>query len=257
MKQDEAMRWHERGGTGSTTVLLLHGLGATAAVWNGVREALHAQQIGRWIAPDLSGHGLSSSDTHYSVGQLAARIAPLLDDAGEVYVLGHSLGVYIGLALASGWFGARVSGVLGVGPKVTWTDADLQAMQELAAKPARQFATEQEAFARYRRASGLDERIAADAKWLERGVARDGDAFRLAQDPRTFMVAGAPFDSLVASARAKVMLARGEGDRMVSLAELQKYMPDARDIPGTGHNAHVEDPAAVVQLLRELMGRSA
>lgn len=254
MNNEQQMLWHERGGAGSTTVLLLHGLGATAAVWNGVREALDSQQLA-WIAPDLSGHGRSPSQTHYSVGQLAAQIAPLLEGAGNVYVLGHSLGVYVGLALASGWFAARISGVVGVGPKVTWTDADLQSMRELAAKPARRFAQEDEALQRYRRASGLDVRTAADPKWLERGITRDGDAYRLAQDPRTFLVAGAPFESLVASSTAKVMLARGEGDRMVSLEELRKFVPDARDIAGTGHNAQVEKPAAVVELLRELMER--
>ena len=34
------MIWYESGGEGSRGALLLHGLGATAAVWNSVRRAL-------------------------------------------------------------------------------------------------------------------------------------------------------------------------------------------------------------------------
>ena len=73
---------------------------------------------------------------------------------------------------------------------------------------------------------------------------------RLSQDPRTFGVAGAPFDSLVTSARARVILARGERDPMVSTAELRAHAADAVEIAGCGHNAQVEKPDAIVDLLR-------
>jgi len=49
-----------------------------------------------------------------------------------------------------------------------------------------------------------------------------------------------------------VLLARGEHDPLVSLQELQTHAPRAQDIPGAGHNVHVEDPAAVVALLEQL-----
>ena len=38
-------------------ILLLHGLGATGAVWNGVRQVIEQRSLGRSIAPDLGGHG--------------------------------------------------------------------------------------------------------------------------------------------------------------------------------------------------------
>jgi pimeloyl-ACP methyl ester carboxylesterase len=49
------------------------------------------------------------------------------------------------------------------------------------------------------------------------------------------------------------MLARGERDPMVSLQELRTHAPQARDIPGAGHNAHIENPGAVVALLEQLV----
>jgi pimeloyl-ACP methyl ester carboxylesterase len=247
------MIWAESDGSSGRTVLLLHGLGATAGVWSVLCAALSARGDVRWIAVDLSGHGRSQWQPEYSVGSLAARLAPCLPESDALYVVGHSLGAYVGLALASGWFGTRVRGVLGIGPKVTWSSAELQASRELAARPVRRYETAEEAWGRYRRVAGLGTDIAPDPEILVAGVVQEEGGWRLAQDPRTFAVAGAPFGSLAASAAARVVLARGAHDPMVSLHELQQHAGRACDIPGVGHNAHVEAPGAVLALLDALM----
>ncbi len=249
------MIWYESGGEGSRTVLLLHGLGATAAVWKAVERALQQRGTMRWLAPDLGGHGGSDWQASYSVGQLAAQIAELMQQQQirELSIVGHSLGAYVGLALASGWFGIAVRGVLGIGPKISWPAADLQAARELAARPVRGYRTGEEAWARYRRVSGLTADIAPGEEWLARGAVQAEGGWRLTQDPRTFAVAGAPFASLAASATAPVLLARGARDPMVSLQELRAHTSQAHDIPGAGHNAHIEDPPAVVALLEQLV----
>ncbi|TLY57984.1 MAG: alpha/beta hydrolase [Gammaproteobacteria bacterium] len=161
----------------------------------------------------------------------------------------------MGLALASAWFGIQVRGVLGIGPKVSWPAADLQAARELATRAVRWYPTGEEALTRYRRVSGLGMDIAPGEEWLARGSVHAERGWRLAQDPRTFAVAGAPFASLVASATVPVLLARGERDPMVSLQELRMHAPQSCDIPGAGHNAHLEDPGAVVGLLEHLVVR--
>jgi pimeloyl-ACP methyl ester carboxylesterase len=249
------MIWYERGGDGDRTVLLLHGLGATAGVWNSVTQALQERGGMRWLAADLGGHGGSDWQSFYSVGQLAAQLAGVVQEQQirELYVVGHSLGAYVGLALASDWFGIAVRGVLGIGPKINWPATDLQAARELAVRPVRWYATAEEVTTRYRRVSGLSTDIATSEEWLARGVVHGAQGWRLTQDPRTFSVAGAPFASLAASATAPILLARGERDPMVSLQELRLHTPQACDIPGTGHNAHIEDPAAVVALLEQLV----
>lgn len=43
------------GGSGPEVLLLLHGLGGTGDVWEGIGRRWN----GRWIAPDLPGHGCS------------------------------------------------------------------------------------------------------------------------------------------------------------------------------------------------------
>jgi pimeloyl-ACP methyl ester carboxylesterase len=248
------MIWYESGGDGSRTALLLHGLGATAAVWKPFQQALQERGTMRWLAADLGGHGGSDWQSFYSVGQLAAQLAELVQQQQlrELFIVGHSLGAYVGLALASGWFGIAVRGVLGIGPKISWPAADRQAAREIASRPMRCYPTEEEAWARYRRVSGLTADIAPREEWLARGALQAEGGWRLAQDPRTFAVAGAPFLSLAASATAPVLLARGERDPMVSLQELRAHAPQAHDIPGAGHNVHIEDPPAVVALLERL-----
>ena len=247
------MLWHEKGGSGSPAILLLHGLGATAAVWTGVQHLLQERGIGRWIAPDLSGHGLSDPLPRYSAGGLAAQLADLIRDESDTYIIGHSLGVYLALALSSGWFGVEIRGIVGLGPKISWPEADIQATRELAARPVRWYAAEEEARNRYRRVSGLDAAIAPNDAWLRRGITQSEQGWRLSQDPRTFEVAGASFASLMAAARSHLVLARGEHDPMVSSAELQLHCPDTGEILGAGHNAHVEKPAEIVGLLERLL----
>jgi pimeloyl-ACP methyl ester carboxylesterase len=86
-------------------------------------------------------------------------------------------------------------------------------------------------------------------------VIQGEQGWRLAQDPRTFGVAGAPFDTLIASAQAPIVLARGEHDPMVSIAELCSHSQHTREIAGAGHNAHVERPDEIVNLLERLIAR--
>ena len=251
------MLWRERGGHGEHAYLLLHGLGATGAVWRNVCRELDSRGDGEWLVLDLPGHGGSSALPRYSVGALASAVAQSLDPDRPYQVIGHSLGAYVGLALASGWFGVRIASMLGIGPKIEWSEADVASMAELARKPARIFADEAEARSRYRKVSGLDVRVAPDAALIARGVVPTEGGFRLATDPRAALVAGAPFATLAASAQCPVLLARGASDPMVTLDQLRTHCAAvAIEIPGTGHNAHVESPGSIVALSERLASES-
>ncbi|MBV8854511.1 MAG: alpha/beta fold hydrolase [Sinobacteraceae bacterium] len=247
------MLWYQKGGAGTRAILLLHGLGATSAVWCGVQRTLEERGIGRWIAPDLSGHGRSDPLPHYSIEELATELASLVRDEPELFVIGHSLGAYLGLALASASLGAQIRGVLAIGPKVSWPPADVQFAQQLAARPVRWFANGEEAAKYYRRVSGLDPQIAPGEEWLRHGIVQQAAGWRLSQDSRTFEVAGAPFEPLIARAQAHILLARGEHDSMVSTFELRQFCDRVEEIATAGHNAHVESSEAVVTLFELLM----
>src|SRR5437773_1730171 len=146
----------QQGGDGGPVLLLLHGLGATGDVWRGLLDLLNDRWPGRWVAPDLPGHGGSEALASYSVGRAAAAIAE-----GE-----------------GGW--------------------------------------------------------------------------TVAFDPAAFAVGAPDMTGLIAASRAPVVLAAGERDPMSTARELRALVPDPVILPGLGHNAHVEDPAALWPLLQRL-----
>jgi pimeloyl-ACP methyl ester carboxylesterase len=238
---------------GRPCFLLLHGLGATGAVWGPVEALLAGRGGARALAPDLAGHGAAPWSRAYSVGSIAADLAPEVAGEPDLYVVGHSFGGYVALALASGWFGARVRGVLTVGTKLSFSDEERSRAAELAQRPARLFTTYAEAVERYRKVSGLDTQLAPAELLLARGTVADGAGFRLAADPATLGVEVPPYTALLEAARCPVLAARGEHDPLVSSAELSAAAPGAIDVPGLGHNLHVEAPQALVVLIDRLL----
>jgi lipase len=95
------VRRFETGEPASRPLLLLHGLGASGAVWQSFARRL----VPEWsaIAPDLRGHGASDKpETGYEPASLAGDVGGLLDALGiqAAPVVGHSLGALVGLALA-------------------------------------------------------------------------------------------------------------------------------------------------------------
>ncbi|MBS0393230.1 MAG: alpha/beta fold hydrolase [Proteobacteria bacterium] len=239
------------------TLLLLHGLGATGAVWRGVLGALTAESAARSWAPDLAGHGAGPRLPHYSVGGVAAALAPTLARARDLVVVGHSFGGYVAVALASGWFGVDVRGVVTIGTKVAFSADERQRSEEFARRPSRVFASRAEALERYRRVAGLDASIAPDEAWLERGVESAEAGFRLAADPAVAAVVVPSFAALHAAARCPVLAVRGALDPLVSDEELRAAVPGAITLPDFGHNLHVQSPATVLELLDRLAGRPA
>jgi pimeloyl-ACP methyl ester carboxylesterase len=237
------------GGSGPPSLLLLHGLGATADVWTPLAPALADAWPGRWLAVDLPGHGGSAPLPRCSFGALASAVAAALPPDEPVVVLGHSLGGVVGLALASGWFGVRVSGVVGLGIKVSWTDEELAKARALAARPVAWFDTREQAAARHLLVAGLTGLVDPDDDAVTAGLREDAGRWRLALDPRLFGVGAPDLPGLLAAARAPVVLARGEHDAMVTAEQLAALVPDPVEVPDCEHNAHVERPELVAGLL--------
>jgi pimeloyl-ACP methyl ester carboxylesterase len=241
-----------RGGDGDPLLLLLHGLGATGDVWAGWQPMLADRWPGRWLAPDLPGHGGSAPLPKYTFDGLAAAVRPLVEPGlvepgGRTVVLGHSLGGVVGLALAVA--GAPVAAVAGLGIKVAWTDEELDKAQTLARRPVTWFASREEAAARYLRVSGLAGLLGADHPAVAAGLVQEDGRWRLALDPRAFEVGAPDMAGLVARSPAAVTLARGELDPMNSDEQLGQWGVPVVTLPGLGHNAHVESPEQCLTLL--------
>jgi pimeloyl-ACP methyl ester carboxylesterase len=233
------------GGVGDPVLLLLHGLGATGDVWAPWQPMLADRWPGRWLAPDLPGHGGSAPLPEYTFDALAAAIRPLVEP-GTV-VLGHSLGGVVGLALAAA--GAPVAAVAGLGIKVAWTDEELGKAQALARRPGTWFDSRDEAAARHLRVSGLAGLLGAEDPAVTAGLVQQDGRWRLALDPRAFGVGAPDIAGLLARCPAAATLARGELDPMNTDEQLRQFGVPVVTLPGLGHNAHVENPERCLTLL--------
>lgn len=243
--------WVEEGGAGAPTLLLCHGLSGTGAVWDGLRAILARRWPGRWIVPDMRGHGRSDHAPLYGAAHHAADMAALTEGAERLMVVGHSMGGQAGMMLASGWFGVAVDTVIAVGVKVGWSDDDLAQANRIAGAPVRWFDSRGEAVERFLRVSGLAGIVPPDSPLAASGVTGEDGRFRLAADMRTSLVAGCDTATVhaIARARADIVLACGEGDRMATIEALRALDPEAVALAGLGHNAHVENPEAIWDLI--------
>ncbi|MFY1599131.1 alpha/beta fold hydrolase [Micromonospora sp. WMMD737] len=234
---------------GRRVLLLLHGMGATGDVWLPWAPLLEHRWAGRWLAPDLAGHGWSPPLPEYSFPGLAARIAAGLAPGDRLVVLGHSLGGVVGLALAARGAGLPVDAVVGLGIKAVWSPAELAKAGELAARPVTWFASRDEAARRYLRVAGLTGLFAPEHPVVEAGLRQVDGRWRLAMDPAAFGVGAPELPALLAATDVPVLLARGEHDPMVTDAQLTELGVPVATLPGLGHNAHVEAPEAVLDLV--------
>ncbi len=238
-----------QGGSGEPTLLLLHGLGATGDVWDGWRALLAQRWPGRWLAPDLPGHGGSRPLSSYTFDALAAEVAGIASGGARTVVLGHSLGGVVGLALASGRFRVSVQAVIGLGIKVAWSREELGRAQAASHRPTAWFSSRDEAAARYLRVSGLAGLLAAGAPAVDAGLREEHGRWRLAMDPGAFAVGAPDMAQLLVRSRVPVTLARGEYDAMNTGEQYARLGVPAVTLPGLGHNAHVENPDLSFTLL--------
>ena len=83
-------------------VLLIHGAGMDGTVWQ-LQTRYLAYRGFRAVAIDLPGHGHSEGDALASVEDMADWVARFVELAGfgSVHVVGHSMGTFIALELAS------------------------------------------------------------------------------------------------------------------------------------------------------------
>jgi pimeloyl-ACP methyl ester carboxylesterase len=93
------LAFHETGSRGQPTIVFLHGVGNTAAMWDKLAAALPDYHC---LAPDLPGHGASRALRWQSRSDTARRIAALIEaraTSGRAHVVGLSLGGSVALEL--------------------------------------------------------------------------------------------------------------------------------------------------------------
>jgi pimeloyl-ACP methyl ester carboxylesterase len=93
------IHWKDYGGTG-TPIVMVHGLGGSLANWDIMGPRLTG--LGRVVALDLPGFGLSPPGKDWSLDTHAAAIVDLIEHLGAPAVLlGNSLGALLGEKIAA------------------------------------------------------------------------------------------------------------------------------------------------------------
>ena len=249
--------WVEEGGKADgPTLLLMHGLSGTGGIWDGLKPILEEKWPGRWLIPDMRGHGRSAHSDVYGIASHATDMAALAEGSDNLYLAGHSMGGLVGILLASGWFGISPKAVITTGVKVDWTEEEHAGIAKLIEMPVRWFDTEEEARERFVLVTGLKGITDPASDFAGTGIVEEGGKWRLAADNRAAMVAYASTHDIYRAAQAPVIFAAGEHDRMVSAEELRTLDPAARELAGLGHNSHVEDPNSFWKLIAETAGVS-
>jgi pimeloyl-ACP methyl ester carboxylesterase len=239
--------WSREGGEGSgPRLLLIHGMGANADVWEPLKPYIEQ----RWLAPDLRGHGRSPHGGPYSFAGYAADVAQLLAQDEEVTVVGHSMGGVVGMLLATGWFGVKVRKVIAFGVKIRWAPDEIPKLHALARAPAKLFETRTDAVERYLKVSGLFGLVDIASPLAASGVREENGKFRLAGDPMAYAAAGPDLASIVKAMKAPLRLGAGGRDPMVNAQDMQSFDPKPFILEGAGHNAQVARPAELWQLLK-------
>jgi pimeloyl-ACP methyl ester carboxylesterase len=248
--------WCERGGGDDGPVLvLLHGVGANGAVWDGLLPLLAKRWPGPWLVPDLRGHGRSFHRAPYGIGVHAADVAGLLRPDEEITLVGHSMGGAVSIALATAMFGIRVARAVAFCIKVDWSVEDLAGAEAVAAAPARLFDSREEAVERSLRVAGLAGLVAPDSRAASVGITEQRGKFRLATDPLVNTTGKSDLASIARAARVPLHLLSGEHDTIGHAEGMRRLGLEVTVLPGLGHSPHVEAPEAFWRAIEgELLG---
>ncbi len=233
-------------------VVLLHGWGSSAAVWDALRSRFPAE----WRASvlDLPGHGSSPPPARRTLDGMAdaiARRAPR-----RCHVVGWSLGGLVALAWA-----AAAPEQVGRLALIATTPSFLQRPGWPQAMPEETFAVFEAAVAAdpasaLRRVVSLQSQGDLRLKTVSRQLREAAASPDAALGPGLDVLRSTDLRLRLSSVQASVLVLHGERDRLVPAAageRLTRLLPAARfrAIPGAAHAPFLSDPGTVAAALRE------
>lgn len=243
-------------GKGDTAVLLLHGYLETLYIWEEFRSLL--PESSHIVSIDLPGMGLTGTDPQINTMQFDAKVVcGVLDKLSvkSAFVIGHSMGGYVGQRFIKD-FPDRISGLVNVNSNPYADDpskaSDRQKeidfiLNGKLVQLAQIAIPNMYAKANLRK---CDETVIETVEICEthdpEGVAAVVRGLQCREDNV----------SLLNSTSVPVMFVYGDSDIYTPLSKVEKIksdLPSCRHeiVPSTGHNTHVEDPAALARLVAD------
>ena len=239
-------------GSVERTVVFVHGVGSTAAIWDRQLEALSADY--RCVAVELRGNGVPRPEPpagHISPKGFARDVLAVADVIGvEAFdFVGCSLGGVVGFELAR-MAGHRLRSMCILGSFARYPDADAYAERITQAVAA---AGSMRAFAEMRAAQlGLPpDRL---EETIEQMACKNVSCYEAA----TIATWTNDYRDTLSSIHVPTLVAYGKNDAVAPAAlsqEIAKGIPGARliEIPDAGHVANADNPRAFNALLKEFL----
>lgn len=248
----------EMGGGDGITAIFLHGFGGDLTTWLFNQEAI--AEMGRAIAIDLPGHGMSSPVVGGDVtARIVRAVKATIDEVapGPVHLIGHSFGGAIAAAVAALAAPTSLASLTLIAPIGLGKDINrafltdfiaaerrrplLNALSNLFSDPSKITSDMVEGTLRFKRLEGVTEALTAIADAIA------GEAGQLQSIGGTLEKLDCP-----------VMLIWGEQDAIIPLPD-KASLPatvDLRIIEGVGHMPQMEAASAVNDAIRENIDRA-
>lgn len=234
--------------------ILLHGGGANASWWWPMQGSLARRY--RLVALDFRGHGDSDHPEELAVGAFHRDLESLVLHLGVVHyaLIGHSMGAHVALDHAARH--PETLAVVAIEPSRGAQKVDRRRAR-LALAARRAYRTREDAIARYRflpEAPQVDESLRR--RIAERSIRREPDGrYGFKFDPRWFRLPAAP-PAPRRDIRCPVLVVRGAASGLLTAEGAQTLLselPHGRllEVPGAGHNVHLERPDAVADAILE------
>ena len=245
-------------GKGDKAIVLLHGYLETLYIWEDFRTLL--RESSHVISIDLPGLGLTGSAPEVNSMQFDAKVLlDLLDkcQVDKATIIGHSMGGYVGQRFLRDW-SERISALVNINSnpyaddpsKVKDRDKEIAFILNGKLVQLAQIAIpNMYAKDNLRR---CDDRIAETVE-----ICETHDPEGVAAVVRGLMTRDDSV-SVLSKTQIPVYFINGDQDVYTPLSKIDKIksdLPSCRHevVPGTGHNTHIEDPQAVIQLISELL----
>lgn len=258
---------YTRQGSGEP-VVLIHGIGHHGPAWGEVTDLL--AQTYDVVVVDLPGHGRSPAPTKpqsYAVDSVLDQLEGLFDDLdlGRPHVVGNSLGGYFALGLAGR---GSVASVTALSPASFWNALELYAItgpQLLTMKfstyspePVLKLFADREPLRKISMASLY---VHPERLTPERALA-DSLNLRRSKGFWPFFVRAATRPLKRETPKVPVTIGWGDKDRLLIPKQARRAaekLPTARveTLPGCGHVPMLDDPQAVVDLVRSTITAAA
>ena len=247
--------WGERSAPG---IVLVHGGAAHSRWWDHIAPLLAPGR--RVVALDLSGHGDSGRRETYSLDVWAREVLTVAADAGIAgppTVIGHSMGGFVTLRLAS-LYGSRIAGAVAIDSPVRDLTPEEQAAREHRAfGPLHIYPTREAAIARFRPIPDQPTLGYITSHVAETSVRAADGGWTWKFDPRIFgrTQFGA---ALLTRLDCRVALFRAEYG--ILSRQMSQVMYDRLgrvapliEIPAAGHHVMLDQPIALIAALRTLL----